>query len=170
MKKIIALFIVFIISAPCFAQVQPEWSEFCPKRYLNAKYRENNSHANRLFGGLLTCTIYGAPIGIPILIWNKNVDNRNYWANRRTEFNNEIEGCNRMDNYDSKINCYASVRSIEYSKNQDYYASTTNTSSSSSSDNTSSGTTEHHHKHNHHDSDFDFDYRIHSHHRKHHHH
>lgn len=119
MRKICVLFIIIAFCQPSLAvseSMKPEWNEFCPAKYCKATYKPHNFNAYYITGAVLTISIFGAPLGVPILIWNKKANNRNYWANRRYAFDKEIEACSQIENSDIKALCFIDIRKTEEHK------------------------------------------------------
>lgn len=99
MKKIMLLFCLLVTCQCVFAYGEPQWSEYCPPRYINVSYVEPS-------------------------FWNffkYNVYDNNYWAARKNEFNNQVNCCRVIPNAKTQGDCYASMREAENNKNAQYY-------------------------------------------------
>ena len=84
---------LFAVCSPAFsAVIPPQWIEFCPPRFLNAKYKSDNFF-NRF-----------------------QYPNTMYWYKRRIEFENEISNC------DKTSESYAQIRNIENNKTNVFYS------------------------------------------------
>ena len=90
MKKTVftLVFLVFVI--PVFAEVffEPQWEEFCPKRYVNIN---PNS-------------------------WHYTLSGK-YWALRKKIFEQRLAKCNSLSG-EKKEACYSNLRDIETSATQ----------------------------------------------------
>lgn len=97
-KILLALLFCFY----CFNQVhaqyfEPQWSEFCPPKYLNVKYIEPTW-------------------------WRGYVEDNNYWVTRKQEFGNNINYCRGIRNGQDQSACYEDIRKTERNKNVQYEA------------------------------------------------
>src|SRR5574344_1219265 len=88
--KISFLLIIFLSIMPTFATfIEPEWSDFCPSEYLNL---ENKQYI---------------------------IPEKNYWVQRRNDFENKKQMCRAQDNKDA---CFNELRQSELSKNNLYFS------------------------------------------------
>ena len=90
MKKFLLLVLSIILIIPTFADsfFEPEWSEFCPRRYEN----------------------------IDSASWHYTSSGK-YWANRRKVFEQRLAKCNSLAQ-DLRGACYQSLRDIETNATQ----------------------------------------------------
>ena len=94
------------------ATPSPDWSEFCPIKYLNAEYQENNySYGANVLLGL---TIIGLPFVIHTGSKSLRLDTSNYWVSRHKAFENEIATCKSDPN--NQAQCFMQVWQIEENK------------------------------------------------------
>lgn len=113
MKKIFLILILFLflcVEVHADDSFIPQWSEFCPVKYLNAEqmeYMTTSSWKNIL------CIV--SLLGIKYRI--QYVKTNNYWVDRKNSFENEIGLCNENESNDDKISCYMKVRQLEVEKN-----------------------------------------------------
>jgi len=97
-KKIFIILSFVLLAQPALAQViDPQWSEFCPDKYINAEYK------------------------IPTL-WDYwfsfSREPKNYWANRKNEFEANIKTCRDVQSSEDELySCYLQVRGMEQNKN-----------------------------------------------------
>lgn len=90
MKKIISALVVYFTIMPVFAEVffEPQWEEFCPKRFVNIN---PNS-------------------------WHYTASGK-YWAKRKKVFEQRLAKCNSL-NEASREACYSNLRDLETSATQ----------------------------------------------------
>lgn len=118
MKKLVIIILFLCFISPVSAQniPTPQWSDFCPEKYLSAK--PSNTSLNNLeliTGFLFTASIFGSPIGIPLLIHSQHRINSNYWYSRKINFYKDVDYC---QNYSKDLgNCYYQV--VNSQKNED---------------------------------------------------
>jgi hypothetical protein len=83
---------LFCFVSPAFAEIKPpEWSEFCPDKYLNAEYQKVSKWD----------------------YWfNFKKEENNYWALRKMSFEKQLKYC------DSEPSCYLLISQNEENKNR----------------------------------------------------
>lgn len=98
MKKILLALLLLFLLSPSFAQAffEPEWSDFCPKRYTNI-----DSNKLHLTGSA------------------------RYWADRKKGFEKRLAKCNNLPS-EKREACYDSLRMIENDKTNVYSQDRTN--------------------------------------------
>lgn len=121
MKTILVMLLLLCFASPAFAEIQPpQWNEFCPSKYLNTEYKEPIKR-NQLIKPIAfvgqVCTLNIVPVYWGIIKRDNAIVTNNYWVNRRTQFENELNLCSENDNKSDKINCYMNIRQLEFSKN-----------------------------------------------------
>ena len=104
MKKLTALFfstLLLLSGSTGFAEVKaPEWSDFCPAQYVNAKY-DSNDYSYK-YNGFKELVLIFSVIGYPIaerhshkylasLEKVKEQNANNYWVSRQITFDKEVE-------------------------------------------------------------------------------
>ena len=98
MKKFLFVFVALFALNQVQAQYfEPQWSEFCPPKYLNVKYIEP-------------------------AWWRGYVEDNNYWVTRKQEFGNNIKYCRGIKNSQEQSACYEDIRKTERNKNVQYEA------------------------------------------------
>lgn len=109
MKKILLVLSIFLFIQPVLAETffEPQWSEFCPSKYLNAKYRKVN-----FWNWLIFDT------------WEGLKENE-YWSLRKQEFSKHINKCNTIEKTEDKGKCFSEARAIEQNKNSTYFVQKT---------------------------------------------
>ncbi len=80
----------------------PKWEEFCEIGYENVK-RTDKSDVFDLFSFVKAERV-----------------KKNYWAARRESFEKYLGTCNALQTEQGKAECYAELRRIEKSKNDEY--------------------------------------------------
>ncbi|MEI8390251.1 MAG: hypothetical protein WCG23_10260 [bacterium] len=124
MKKFIILFLLTLFLLPSstgFAEVRPpEWSDYCPTQYANAKYDNNDYsyHWDTWKNIFLFCSIIGFPkyadnyhkAYVLLVKQNEQITN-NYWALKRIAFEKEKEIC-KSDPSNQSL-CYLKVMERE---------------------------------------------------------
>lgn len=88
----------------------PQWSEFCPSKYLNIKEAKA---PNTFVDVLLLSTIILVPVAISHM---NEYGNTIYWVERRKQFDSEVSIC-LADNSKSASDCFINVRKAEQIKN-----------------------------------------------------
>lgn len=78
---------------------RPEWNEFCPVEYQNAEFDKRKI----------------VPYAKKVYQWENN-----YWVNRRTQFNSDVAKCDSIPQMDIKDRCYAKLRAVQYSQNENF--------------------------------------------------
>lgn len=81
---------------------EPQWSEFCPYKYLNIMPVKHPWYSNILY------------------ITRENNKNYDYWTTRKLQFENEIKLCQQIQNTEQLVGCYINIRQIESAKNNNY--------------------------------------------------
>ena len=90
MKKVILLFLLLFTAIPSFGDVffEPEWEDFCPKRYSD----------------------------ISMTRWHYTKSGR-YWSDRRKGFESRLEKCKSLP-VESQKACFDELRVIESEKSR----------------------------------------------------
>ena len=119
MKKIIIALILISLSAPMFADdLIPQWSEFCPDKYLNVQWEKNTWEKWKIFPSFIP--LIGI-IYLPYALYRdhqgKEINKKDYWYDRKLAFQKEVNSCGMLENNDNRINCYIKVRDMEQHKN-----------------------------------------------------
>jgi hypothetical protein len=100
--------------------VVPQFSEFAPPKYINAKPNsEALTAVERVFSKLFIISILGIPIG---LLMDEHVylrEKNNKWADRRFNFENSVKYCAALDTKKEIESCYKKLRKVELYKNAD---------------------------------------------------
>lgn len=102
--------------------IAPQWSEFAPPSYLDAKLGDIRPPISN---GIILASVF--VLGLPLLLMpvaiiklrhNRADIARNYWAVRHTEFQSEVATCDATTS--DKAMCYLPVRQMESQKTQTY--------------------------------------------------
>jgi hypothetical protein len=119
MKKIlIGVLISTLLGLPVFAlsayndEQYLDWSNFCPLKYVNSTYQQESKLAY-VVGILLTASIIGMPVGVPLIQKEQAKKEGNYWLLRRRNFMDSISICNDIQNSDERKKCHLKVRELE---------------------------------------------------------
>lgn len=113
-----ALFLVLLLSMPAFAdEIQPpKWSEFCPPGYCDAQVGPIPKPAG---AGMAVASVVAWPVLFPVMAHKNKAYaealSRNYWAQRRVAFENEVQLCDHTSG--DKALCYMQIRQMEGQKN-----------------------------------------------------
>lgn len=111
MKKfVIFLFMILLSSSSLmvYAEVkQPEWQEFCPKKYLNAEYKEDYYSIPK--NALLIASIIGIPFHIKIYYRHLEQQRINYWAIMHKSFDRNIKICKLQEDINKQNICFLNL-------------------------------------------------------------
>jgi hypothetical protein len=125
MKRLVTLFCLLASISPCFADVPvPEWSEFVPTEYLNPQsgpvhpQMSKKKKALIISSGLLNPFVPTAIFAGRKMREKNEVDLRDYWTRRKTQFDNEVATCDATTT--DKAMCYMQLRQMESNKNQSF--------------------------------------------------
>ncbi|MBQ7126870.1 hypothetical protein IJO12_07275 [bacterium] len=119
MKKILFLLIILFSMNSVIAiesDITPNWNNVAPNKYAkDLQYIENNTFANKhpMLNSLSTMTIVGIPFAIKSKRNSTNIEENNYWYNRKQEFESQINLCKQLTDQNAKINCFSTVRQNE---------------------------------------------------------
>ena len=110
-KYLIPFFVMVCIAGISFAEEEvklinmnpstgiPKWEEFCEPGYANVKKTDRNDILN-IFSFVKAERV-----------------KRNYWAGRRTAFENYLNYCQSLPSETEKSSCYSDLRKAENEKN-----------------------------------------------------
>lgn len=106
----------------------PQWSELCSNPYCHLSqieipeakpYPSDGSAVLAAFIPVLMPAWYAKKREAIKSQWDiRRALNRNYWVQRREDFDREIVQCQQMKDNDKLVDCYMNVRQIENNKNQ----------------------------------------------------
>ncbi|MFA5948616.1 MAG: hypothetical protein WC806_06690 [Candidatus Gracilibacteria bacterium] len=119
--------ILFLQTSCVFAENLISWQEICPAQYQNVKYHHQFYKTQMTLGVLLCASLFGLGPGIAMLAITSEVQDKNYWALRKKEYDKEVAAC---DSFENKTMCYMQIREDELSKNQEHNLSTSKNSKS----------------------------------------
>lgn len=121
MKKNLILFslaaILFLQTSCVFAENLITWEEICPYNYQKVKYHKQFYTAQMTLGVLLTVSLFGIGLGIPMLALTQQTQDNNYWALRKKEYDKAVADCETAE---SKNMCYVQLRDDELRKNNEH--------------------------------------------------
>lgn len=127
-KKLISfsLAMLLLLQTSCaFSENLISWEEICPTTYQNVKYHKQFYKTQMTLGVLLTASLFGIGLGIPMLAITQQTQDNNYWALRKKEYDKSVAACESAEN---KTMCYMQIREDELRKNQEHSLSTTKSS------------------------------------------
>jgi hypothetical protein len=106
----------------------PQWSELCSNPYCHLSrieipeakpYPSDGSAVLAAFVPVLMPAWYAKKREAIKSQWDiRRALNRNYWVQRREDFDREVVQCQQMKDNDKLVDCYMNVRQIENNKNQ----------------------------------------------------
>jgi len=119
-KNLISFFLamlLFLQTGCAFAENLISWQEICPATYQNVKYHKQFYKTQMTLGVLLTASLFGIGLGIPMLAITQQTQDNNYWALRKKEYDKSVAACATSE---SQTMCYMQIREDELRKNQEH--------------------------------------------------
>lgn len=123
-KNLISVFLaaLLLLQTGCaFAENLIGWEEICPYQYQKVKYHKQFYKTQMTLGVLLTASLFGIGLGIPMIAITQQTQDNNYWALRKKEYDKSVAAC---ESTESKTMCYMQIREDELRKNQEHSLST----------------------------------------------
>ena len=121
MKRITSIMLGVIIAvAPVLASEVVEWNSIAPSEYQNATYQKDDTmfKNHRGLAALSAATI----VGLPATVISKNkslkIEENNYWAQRRADFETQRDMCKLLKDDDKRTECFINLRASEIGKTQ----------------------------------------------------
>lgn len=115
MKKIFLILILFLflnVKVNADEYYTPQWSEFCPLKYLCVEYIDYKQlKPSQKLGYFFKSFISSENI----------IKTNNYWVERRNDFETEINFCNEIPKNTDKVSCYIQVGKIQREENKSFY-------------------------------------------------
>lgn len=115
----VCLLLGLVAFGSAWADVRPpQWFEFCPAQYENAKmFSKNTRWTPGMYASLLLVPLFPPAIALPLQKsreLRQDASENDYWAQRKLEFDLEIAQC---QNASDQSSCHMQLRQLEMQKN-----------------------------------------------------